>query len=687
MRLRTAALRQLSRGALCPTSSRTASCLAARTAPSFALSHRGQLQPRRGYASVSAAECQFGQPVHETHPHILAAGELTPGISAQEYHQRRAKLAASLPENAIAILPSADLKYRSGAVFYEFHQESDFLYLTGFNEPEAVAVIQKIGKDDDYIFHLFLRPKDAAAEQWEGARSGEQAALDVFNADKSGDIKNISKLLSPLIAGASQVYAESSSTKSAFSKFFSAKNTTEDSFFGLIKDANVRPIRPILNDLRIFKSESEIENMRLAGKLSGRAYTNAMRQQWTKEKDLGAYLEYQFKAQGCDGSAYVPVIAGGINANSIHYVRNDDVLSENDLVLIDAGGEYGGYITDITRTWPISGKFSSPQKDLYEAILKVQRASVALCRENANLSLDQIHRLTEQGLREQLKEIGFDLRGNAMDVLFPHHVGHYVGLDVHDCPGFPRSGALKTGQCVTIEPGIYVPDDDRFPAHFRGIGIRIEDSVCVQKDTALVLTTEAVKEVTSASRASSLTTLHHPKLASYQPPHWHKQRLQFKGASKDSNLTPNPKMSESSLPVRSSPSQATPIPDDDHEADLPLTMTASVVLTSLPRDATAALKDAGAFDKPKVTVRFKAIGSAPVLKQPVCRINATQRFEAVVAYLRRVVKCGPQDSVFLYVNNTFAPSLDEIVGNLHRCFRNQTEDQLVVSYSMTPAFG
>ncbi|OBT54104.1 hypothetical protein VE04_05358 [Pseudogymnoascus sp. 24MN13] len=495
MRIRTAALRQLSRGALGPSSSRTASCLAARTAPLLTLSQRGQLQPRRGYASVSAAECQFGQPVHETHPHILAAGELTPGISAQEYHERRAKLAASLPENAIAILPSADLKYRSGAVFYEFHQESDFLYLTGFNEPEAVAVIQKIGKDDDYIFHLFLRPKDAAAEQWEGGRSRAHAAIDVFNADKSGDIKNISKLLSPLIASASQVYAESSSTKSIFSKFFSAKNTAEDSFFGLLKDANVRPIRPVLNDLRVFKSEAEIKNMRLAGKLSGRAYTNAMRQQWTKEKDLCAYLEYQFKAQGCDGSAYVPVVAGGINANSIHYVRNDDALGENDLVLIDAGGEYGGYITDITRTWPVSGKFSSPQKDLYEAILTVQRSSVALCREDANLSLDQIHRLTEQGLRKQLEEIGFDLRGNAMEVLYPHHVGHYVGLDVHDCPGFPRSGVLKTGQCVTIEPGIYVPNDDRFPAHFRGIGIRIEDSVCVQKDTALVLTTEAVKEV------------------------------------------------------------------------------------------------------------------------------------------------------------------------------------------------
>lgn len=235
--------------------------------------------------------------------------------------------------------------------------------------------------------------------------------------------------------------------------------------------------------------------MRLAGKASGRAFTNAMRRRWTKEKDLGAFLDYDFKVGGCDTTAYVPVIAGGQNALRIHYVRNDDVLKSDDLVLVDAGGEYGGYITDITRTWPVSGRFSAPQKDLYEAILRAQRSSVSLCRQDANMSLDKIHDVTMHSLRDGLKDIGFDMSGDALDVLFPHHVGHYVGLDVHDCPGYPRTEPLKAGQCVTVEPGIYVPDDARWPSHFRGIGIRIEDSICVQEESALVLTTEAVKEV------------------------------------------------------------------------------------------------------------------------------------------------------------------------------------------------
>jgi intermediate cleaving peptidase 55 len=162
--------------------------------------YRAACQSRRTYASISAADLHFGQPVHETHPHLLRAGEstyrlefarslltaapVTPGITAQEYSDRRSRLAASLPDNGIAILASSNTKYRSGAVFYEFHQEPNFFYLTGFNEPEAVAVIQKVGASADYIFHLFVRPKDPKAEQWDGARSGEQASLDVFNADE-----------------------------------------------------------------------------------------------------------------------------------------------------------------------------------------------------------------------------------------------------------------------------------------------------------------------------------------------------------------------------------------------------------------------------------------------------------------------------------------------------------------------
>jgi intermediate cleaving peptidase 55 len=235
--------------------------------------------------------------------------------------------------------------------------------------------------------------------------------------------------------------------------------------------------------------------MRYAGKASGRAITNAMRRQWTREKDLNAFLDYDFKAQGCDATAYVPVIAGGQHALSIHYVRNDDVLRDGQVVLVDAGGEYGGYITDITRTWPVNGRFSPAQKDLYEMILRVQRSSVSLCRQSANMTLDKIHSITENGLKDGLRSLDFNVGGDAMEVLFPHHVGHYIGLDVHDCPGYSRGVNLKEGHCVTMEPGIYVPDNERWPKHFRGLGIRIEDSVCVGDDNALVLTAEAVKEV------------------------------------------------------------------------------------------------------------------------------------------------------------------------------------------------
>ena len=277
--------------------------------------------------------------------------------------------------------------------------------------------------------------------------------------------------------------------------FFRNQDAPPNDFQNLIKDSKIKPLNPLLNELRVIKSEAEIANMRLAGKISGRSYTNAMRRQWTKEKDLAAFFDYDFKIGGCETTAYVPVVAGGENALSIHYVQNNNVLKDGEMVLVDAGGEYGGYIADITRSWPINGKFSDPQRDLYEAILRVQRSSVSLCRESANLSLDTINDITTIGLKDSLRQLGFDMSGDAIDVLYPHHVGHYIGLEVHDCSGHSRSVPLKTGHCVTVEPGIYVPNDERWPAHFRGLGIRIEDSVCVQEDSPLILTTEAVKEI------------------------------------------------------------------------------------------------------------------------------------------------------------------------------------------------
>ncbi|KAL8925267.1 MAG: hypothetical protein Q9208_003557 [Pyrenodesmia sp. 3 TL-2023] len=468
------------------------------SASTYRLPNQNAALPSRSYASVSAGDLQFGQPLHETHPHLLKPGELTPGITALEYAQRRSRLAAKLPRDGVALLAASELKFRSGSVFYEFHQDSDFFYLTGFNEPKAVAVIGRASGEGDHAFHLFVRAKNPKVEQWEGSRSGTQAALDVFNADETGDIEDIEKNLSRIVGDASEVYTDASPStpSSAFDRLFSSRPASKSEGLRKILDhTTVKPLRPLLNDLRNIKSDAEVANMRKVGQASGRAFTDAMRQAWTTEKDLHAFLEYTFKRKGCDTSAYVPVVAGGKNASQIHYVRNDDVLHDSDLVLADAGGEYGNYITDITRTWPVSGTFTPSQKDLYNAVLATQRKCISLCRANASNSLDQLHQTAEGMLKESLIQLGFDMSGDALETLFPHHLSHYIGLDVHDTPGQSRKAPLVAGQCVTVEPGVYVPDTERWPAAFRGMGIRIEDSICVQEEHPLVLTTEAVKEV------------------------------------------------------------------------------------------------------------------------------------------------------------------------------------------------
>lgn len=448
---------------------------------------------RRTHISSSPAKVCH-QHHHIKIPISTKAPPVTPGITAQEYADRRAKLAFSLPDGAVAVLPGADIKYRSGAVFYPFRQESNLLYLTGFCEPNSLAVIRKTGPSlGDYSFHLFCRPKDPFAEQWSGPWSGLRAAEDVFNADEAGDIHQLSSLLPPLLRDATRIYTDASPD------FQSTHLRT------LPSPRPTSPLQPLVNTLRAIKSPAEIAAMRHAGQISGRAITSAMRRSWTSEPDLNAYLTFAFSQHGLSGPAYVPVIAGGPRGRLIHYVHNTALLKEDETILVDAGGEYGFYITDITRTWPASGRFSAPQRDLYAAVLAAQRVSVALCRANSGLSLDEIHRATEAELQRELGKIGFDFGqghrmfsrggGDLMSVLFPHHVGHYIGLDVHDVPGYSRSVPLRAGHCVTIEPGVYVPDDERFPKHFRGLAVRIEDSVAVEEDTQVVLTAEAVKEV------------------------------------------------------------------------------------------------------------------------------------------------------------------------------------------------
>ena len=380
---------------------------------------------------------------------------------------------------------------------------------TGFNEPESLAVIAK-DSDNEAVFHLFCREKDAKAETWEGPRSGLQAALDVFNADEARDISKLKHYLEPLVEEASYIYTDltlGSPNTSAFSRFlYGASSNTGKStsdLSSMLPLRKTKTLRPLMNDLRAFKSKAEVANMRTAGRLSGRAFTNTMQLCFhpdspinTEEAAIDAYLEYQIKMQGCQSLAFEPVVAGGVNANSIHYVRNDGLLHPDQMVLVDCGGEYGGYVSDITRTFPVNGKFNDAQKDLYQAVLDVQRSCIHLCRESAQMSLDKLHEVAENGLRNNLKSIGFDMSGSKpIETLFPHHLGHYVGLDVHDTVGYSRKAILKANQCITIEPGVYIGEDERWPNYFWNTGIRIEDSVCIGEDNPLVLTAEAVKEV------------------------------------------------------------------------------------------------------------------------------------------------------------------------------------------------
>ncbi|TPX18848.1 uncharacterized protein E0L32_011463 [Thyridium curvatum] len=417
-------------------------------------------------------------------PHLRPA--VTPGISAQEYHDRRAALAAQLAPDSVAVLAAADLKYRSGAVFYPYRQDSNFLYLTGFAEQDSLAVIRKTGpQPEDFLFALFVRPKDPRAEQWSGPWSGTQAAQDVFNADEALDINAVDAELPRLLKGAKKVYTDIELSRGG----------RDTKFAALLGRLRAQPLAPLVHAQRAIKSEAEVANMRRAGRLSGRALTDAMRRPWASERQLAAFLDNEYALSGLDGQAYVPVVAGGPRGRMIHYVQNNAALRADEMVLVDAGGEYGTYVADITRTWPASGRFAPAQRDLYSAVLRAQRTGVSLCRAAAGLSLDRIHAVVEDALRAGLVELGFDTSGDAMSVLFPHHVGHYVGLDVHDTPGYPRHVALRPGHCVTVEPGVYVPDDARWPAHFRGMGVRIEDSVCVGEEDPYILTTEAVKEV------------------------------------------------------------------------------------------------------------------------------------------------------------------------------------------------
>ncbi|KAJ2703578.1 aminopeptidase [Coemansia sp. IMI 203386] len=445
-----------------------------------------------------------GQPTHEERPDLVCKNEVTPGITKEEYEARRQNLVSALPKGSTAFVFSSGTFFVSPHVFHGFRQHSDFYYLTGWNEPDSVAVIQQNSHASrGYTLTMFVNPKDPEKEVWEGPRNGISAAVSMFGADEAWPIDEFSRRAADLVARIGDKPAEEG-------YFYADLDSHNDMWVSpqckelkrLLKrdnlGARIRRLSPAVQKLRLIKSDAEVSLMREAGRVSGLAFTEIIRESTPgmSESMLQSVFEHACKrtlvdkASSSGGTAvdrsaltrpaYVPVFASGEHALCMHYVLNSAPMRGGDLVLVDAGAEYASYASDITRTFPVNGRFTDAQRDLYSAVLSVQQQMISLCCVDSGYSLNEIHRRSTQAMVTELKQIGFHASARDIDDrLYPHHISHYLGMDVHDTVDMSRSQLLKKNMVVTVEPGIYVPFDDRFPKAFQGMGIRIEDDIVV----------------------------------------------------------------------------------------------------------------------------------------------------------------------------------------------------------------
>ncbi|EGF81074.1 hypothetical protein BATDEDRAFT_19533 [Batrachochytrium dendrobatidis JAM81] len=449
-------------------------------------------------ADIPIEKKAFGQPKPLTHPHLLKSDELTIGITAQEYKDRRTTLANTIGDDSAAVVPGYGLRYVSNGIFYPFHQSTNFLYLTGFNEPDAGCVIAIVNTSKNHTFTMFVQPADRDTEIWDGPRAGIQGSTTHFGAD---DAKKVDTFESYLIAldqskCISTIYSDLPLTVSK------PVSLIEGTHIKTLSASATHPLTNMIDRMRLKKSSAEIALMREAGRISGRSFVKAMKftNPGVTEHQIMAVLEFQSRIQGASGLAYVPVVAGGQNALTLHYVQNQQLLKDGDLLLVDAGAEYGGYVSDITRTWPVNGKFSESQRNIYDIVLQTQKHLISKCCEASNITLDELQRETIVLFCEKLSKLfGRNIGFAEMNRLYPHHVGHWLGMDVHDTPTIRRTTKLTEGMVVTIEPGLYIPDSASYPESYRGIGIRIEDDVVVggpsTGNSPIILSVEAPKEI------------------------------------------------------------------------------------------------------------------------------------------------------------------------------------------------
>ncbi|TCS43738.1 Xaa-Pro aminopeptidase [Reinekea marinisedimentorum] len=425
-------------------------------------------------------------------------------ISKNEFRERRIHLMERMDEGSIAIIPSSTEVIRNNDVHYPFRQNSDFMYLTGFDEPDALCVLMPGREQAEYV--LFVRDKDKEREIWDGYRAGPDGAVEEFGADDAFPVDDIDDILPGLMEGKSRVYAHMGVDPGFDHQLMAWVNQIRSKVRqGSVPPEEFSDIAHILHDMRLKKSRQEIAIMADAAQLSAKAHTRAMQicKPGMYEYQLQAEIEHTCMMEGSLRPAYSAIVGGGKNACVLHYVENNQKLNDGDLVLIDAGCELQYYASDITRTFPVNGRFTAPQRAIYDLVLKSQYAAIAAVKDGAHWN--EPHEVTVRVLTEGLVELGL-LKGDVDQLIedesykefYMHRTGHWIGMDVHDVGDYKVGGqwrVLESGMVLTIEPGLYIsPDNDQVDPKWRGIGVRIEDDVVVTKTGCEVLTKDVVKE-------------------------------------------------------------------------------------------------------------------------------------------------------------------------------------------------
>lgn len=426
-------------------------------------------------------------------------------IPKSEYARRRKALMAQMEPNSIAILPAAAVAIRNRDVEHVYRQDSDFQYLSGFPEPEAVIALIPGREHGEYV--LFCRERNPERELWDGLRAGQEGAVRDFGADDAFPITDIDDILPGLIEGRDRVYSAMGSNPEFDRHLMEWINVIRSKArLGAQPPNEFVALDHLLHDMRLYKSAAEVKVMREAAAISARAHVRAMQacRAGLREYSLEAELDYEFRKGGAKMPAYGSIVAAGRNSCILHYQENDALLKDGDLVLIDAGCEIDCYASDITRTFPVSGQFSPEQKAIYELVLKAQEAAVAVIAPGKHWN--HAHEATVQVITEGLVALGL-LKGSvealieseAYRAFYMHRAGHWLGMDVHDVGEYKVGGqwrVLEPGMALTVEPGVYIGADNQSVAKkWRGIGVRIEDDVVVTKQGCEILTSGVPKTV------------------------------------------------------------------------------------------------------------------------------------------------------------------------------------------------